>query len=76
MGTLSNFNVDELTGKMTATVYQEKARTSKTMTSRFDKVVNNTSTVNNDKGIRLIIESFNNNREQNVENLATEFEFY
>lgn len=44
-------NMDNITSKMTAAVYQERARTSRAMTSGFNKTTSNTVTNNNDNGV-------------------------
>ncbi|MCW6061441.1 phage tail tape measure protein [Clostridium sporogenes] len=48
-------NMDNITAKMQATVYQEQARTSRAMTARVNKTINNTKTINNnDNGVTQI----------------------
>lgn len=44
-------NMDNITSKMTAAVYQERVRTSRAMTSGFNKTTSNTVTNNNDNGV-------------------------
>ncbi|NFG01774.1 phage tail tape measure protein [Clostridium sporogenes] len=48
-------NMDNITAKMQATVYQEQARTSRAMTAGVNKTINNTKTINNnDNGVTQI----------------------
>lgn len=48
---VSNINIDEVSAKLNAAVYQEQARTSRAITAGFNKVVNNTNTITNDNGV-------------------------
>lgn len=75
---VSSFNVDEITARMTAAVYQEQAATSRAMTSSYDRITANNSTItnNNDNGLNFNIENFNNNRNQDIRALTEEIEFY
>lgn len=77
-GMVSSFNVDEVTARMTAAVYQEQAATSRAMTSSYDRITANNSTItnNNDNGLNFNIENFNNNRNQDIRALTEEIEFY
>lgn len=69
-------NLSDLTAKMTATVNYETAKTSSAMTAGVTKSVsNNTVTNNNDNGVTLHIEKFENNTDDDVETLAEEIAF-
>ncbi|AVP64115.1 phage tail tape measure protein [Clostridium botulinum] len=71
-------NMDNITAKMQATVYQEQARTSKSMTARVNKTINNTNetVTNNDNGLTLKVDKFINNTKQDIKDIAEELEFY
>ncbi|PIH05223.1 phage tail tape measure protein [Clostridium combesii] len=71
-------NMDNITAKMQATVYQEQARTSRAMTARVNKTTNNTNetVTNNDNGLTLKVDKFINNTKQDIKDIAEELEFY
>lgn len=71
-------NMDNITAKMQATVYQEQARTSRAMTAGVNKTINNTNetVTNNDNGLTLKVDKFINNTKQDIKDIAEELEFY
>lgn len=71
-------NMDNITAKMQATVYQEQARTSRAMTAGVNKTINNTTetVTHNDNGLTLKIDKFINNTKQDVKALSEELAFY
>jgi len=71
-------NMDDITAKMQAAVYQEQARTSRAMTAGVNKTINNTTetVTNNDNGLTLKVDKFINNTKQDIKDIAEELEFY
>lgn len=69
-------NMDNITAKMQAAVYQEQSRTSRAMTAGVNKTINNAKTVNNDNGLTLKVDKFINNTKQDIKDIAEELEFY
>ncbi|NFD31040.1 phage tail tape measure protein [Clostridium botulinum] len=71
-------NMDNITAKMTAAVYQEQAKTSRVMTAGVNKTINNTNetVTNNDNGLTLKVDKFINNTKQDIKDIAEELEFY
>ncbi|NFQ67390.1 phage tail tape measure protein [Clostridium sporogenes] len=71
-------NMDDITAKMQAAVYQEQARTSRAMTAGLNKTTNNTTetVTNNDNGLTLKVDKFINNTKQDIKDIAEELEFY
>ncbi|NEZ88162.1 phage tail tape measure protein [Clostridium botulinum] len=71
-------NMDNITAKMQAAVYQEQAKTSRAMTAGVNKTINNTNetVTNNDNGLTLKVDKFINNTKQDIKDIAEELEFY
>ena len=71
-------NMDDITAKMQAAVYQEQARTSRAMTAGVNKTINNTTetVTHNENGLTLKVDKFINNTKQDIKDIAEELEFY
>ena len=69
-------SLSNLTAKMQATVDYETSKTSRAMTSGVDKTTASTVTNNNDNGLNINIEKFENNTDKDIKTLMDEMEFY
>ncbi|MDS1004190.1 phage tail tape measure protein [Clostridium sporogenes] len=71
-------NMDNITAKMKTTVDFETSKTSRAMTARVGKNINNTTetVTNNDNGLTLKVDKFINNTKQDIKDIAEELEFY
>jgi hypothetical protein len=70
--------ISKLTSKLQATVNYETARTTASISANANKAANVTNTskvVNNDNGINLNIENFNNNSNQDIQEISQELAF-
>ncbi|EJE7236821.1 phage tail tape measure protein, partial [Clostridium botulinum] len=71
-------DLSSLTAKMQTTVDLETSRTSRAMTARVNKTINNTNetVTHNDNGLTLKVDKFINNTKQDIKDIAEELEFY